>query len=160
MINIRKLVSADRSIVNDILVTTDMFTVAEVEIAMELIDTYLTNKEQKDYMIYVAEDDDKQVIGYVCYGATPLTVGTYDLYWIAVSSKIQNKGIGKKLLLFVEADVKRQNGRLIIIETSSPKKYEATQQFYLHNQYDLEARIKDFYKPGDDKLIFTKKLTH
>ncbi len=148
----------DRDAINRILSNTDMFTKAEIEVAMELVDIFLTNQHQKDYIISVAEENRKEVVGYVCYGPTPATEGTFDLYWIAVSPGMQNKGVGKTLLLFTENEVKKAKGRMIIIETSSQPKYEATRQFYLRNQYPLEAQIKDFYRPDDDRLIFVKRL--
>ncbi|MCR4438979.1 MAG: GNAT family N-acetyltransferase [bacterium] len=158
MITIRKLGPEDRAAVYEILQQTDMFTMAEVNVAMELIDTYLFNKDQKDYLVYAAVAEGGQVVGYVCFGPTPATEGTFDLYWIAVAPAMQNKGVGKQLLQFVEEYVKSQSGRLIIIDTSSQKKYLPTQQFYLRNNYTVEARIKDFYRPGDDRLIFAKRL--
>jgi len=99
-----------------------------------------------------------RAVGYVCFGPTPATEGTYDLYWIAVSPKLHNKGIGRQLLNFTEREVVRMGGRLLIIETSSQEKYAPTQAFYLKNGYEIEARIRDFYRPGDDRLIYTKHL--
>ena len=159
MVKIRKMITQDRDIIFDIITKTDMFTQAEIDVAMELIDIFLTKKEQQDYLIYVAENKGKEVVGYVCYGPTPATEGTFDLYWIAVSPTMQGKGIGKELLSFTENYVLRQKGRLIIIETSSQSKYQPTQQFYIKNKYIIEARIKDFYRRGDDRLIFVKRLT-
>jgi ribosomal protein S18 acetylase RimI-like enzyme len=158
MIDIRKMLPGDRSALYEILQQTDMFTMPEIEVAMELIDCYLFNKDQKDYLVYVAEEDKKEVVGYVCFGPTPATEGAFDLYWIAVSPDRQQAGIGKTLLQFVEQQVVQKQGRMIIIETSSQKKYKPTQQFYQNNRYTVEARIKDFYKPGDDRLIFIKRL--
>ena len=159
MVKIRKMITQDRDVIFDIISKTDMFTQAEIDVAMELIDIFLTKKEQQDYLIYVAENKGKEVVGYVCYGPTPATEGTFDLYWIAVSPTMQGKGIGKELLSFTENYVLRQKGRLIIIETSSQLKYQPTQQFYIKNKYIIEARIKDFYRRGDDRLIFVKRLT-
>jgi ribosomal protein S18 acetylase RimI-like enzyme len=159
MVKIRKMIAQDRDVIFDIISKTDMFTQAEIDVAMELIDIFLTKKEQQDYLIYVAENKGKEVVGYVCYGPTPATEGTFDLYWIAVSPTMQGKGIGKELLSFTENYVLRQKGRLIIIETSSQSKYQPTQQFYIKNKYIIEARIKDFYRRGDDRLIFVKRLT-
>lgn len=158
MIEIRKMTPDDRAAVSRILEQTDMFTAAELDVALELIDIYLTNKEQKDYIIYVATNERKEVVGYVCYGPTPATDGTFDLYWIAVSPAMQQQGVGKALLYFTEQQVMLNNGRMIIIETSSQPKYKPTQDFYLRNHYQIEARIKDFYRVGDDRLIFVKRL--
>ncbi|MCU0643204.1 MAG: GNAT family N-acetyltransferase [bacterium] len=158
MIQIRKMLPQDREPVNEIISQTQMFTEAEIAVAMELIDIYLTHKEQKDYIIYIAEDERKEVVGYVCYGPTPATEGTFDLYWIAVSPAVQQQGVGKKLLAFTEQEIMRHNGRMIIIETSSQPKYKPTQDFYIRNHYEVEARIKDFYRIGDDRLIFVKRF--
>ncbi len=158
MTKIRKMKPADRGPIYEILQQTDMFTLPEINVAMELLDAYLFNKEQKDYLVYAAISADDEVAGYVCFGPTPATEGTYDLYWIAVSPAAQNRGIGKQMLRFVENEILHLNGRLIIIETSSQDKYRPTQQFYLNNGYLLEAQIKDFYRIGDDRLIFVKFL--
>jgi ribosomal protein S18 acetylase RimI-like enzyme len=158
MIKIKKMLPEYRGKVYEILQQTDFFTPAEIDVAMELIDIYLFNKSQTDYCISVAMDEENEVVGYFCYGPTPAAEGTFDLYWIAVSPTVQNRGIGKKLLNYVENEVERKGGRMIIIETSSQDKYGSTQQFYFRNNCVLEARIKDFYRVGDDRLIFVKRL--
>ena len=155
---IRKMLPKDKGSIMEILKTTEMFTDAEVAVAEELIDIFLKNEFQKDYIIYISEEDDGCLTGYVCYGPTPAAEGTFDLYWIAVSPKHQNKGIGKKLLKFTEDKVRAAGGRMIIIETSSREKYTPTQEFYKRTGYGLDARIKDFYSPGDDRLIFVKRF--
>jgi ribosomal protein S18 acetylase RimI-like enzyme len=157
MVNLRRMNSRDRQDIYDILISTGFFTAAEMDVAMELIDTYLTKPDQKDYIVQVAEEM-KKICGYMCYGPTPVTSGTFDLYWIAVHPAFQNQGIGKTLLNFLEQEIARVQGRLIIIETSSQKKYEPTQAFYLRSGYQLAARIKDFYQPGDDRMIYTKHI--
>ena len=161
MINIRQMIKKDRKTILDMIVETEMFTTAEVDVAMELVDIYLNNKNQKDYNIIVAEEEN-EVLGYACYGPTPATEGAFDLYWIVVNPAHQNMGIGKKLLHYVEKKVFEAGGRLLVIETSSQQKYIPTQKFYINNDYKISAQIKDFYKPGDDRIIFTKyqKINH
>jgi ribosomal protein S18 acetylase RimI-like enzyme len=158
MVKLRTMKSPDREQVHTILIRTGFFTAAEIEVAMELVDIFLSRPEQKDYFVYVAEAASTQVCGYLCFGPAPLTAGTYDLYWIAVHPEFQNQGIGKKMLNFLEQEVSRLQGRLIIIETSSQNKYASTQAFYLHSGYQLAAQIKDFYQPGDDRLIYSKYI--
>jgi GNAT superfamily N-acetyltransferase len=157
MTEIRPIQPGDRERINRVLIETDMFTTAEIDVAMELIDADLFDEDQEDYHAHVA-DLTGQPVGYVCYGPTPATEGTYDLYWIAVDPRVQNQGIGKALLRYVEQTVAEQKGRLVIIETSSQPRYEPTRQFYLRNGYELEARVRGFYKPGDDRLIFVKNI--
>ncbi len=152
---IREIKSTDRAEILQILSDTQMFTTAEIRVAMELIDTALTKPNQTDYLIFVAINGQK-LAGYVCYGPTPATEGTFDLYWIAVAPQIQGKGIGTDLLDYVETAVQAQHGHLIIIETSSQEKYLPTRNFYLKNGYAIAAQIKDFYRRGDDRVIFVK----
>lgn len=155
---IRKFLEKDRAQLLNLLNDTQAFTPTEIEVALELVDIYLTKTDQKDYDIYSASDNDDTLLGYICIGPTPLTIGTYDLYWIAVRTDQQGRGIGKKLINFAESKVKENNGRLILIETSSQEKYEKTRRFYESVGYQLLSRIKDYYKIGDDLLVYGKYL--
>lgn len=154
---IRAMTVSDKPHIVEALKETGMFTDAELDVAVELMDVFLHKEDQKDYIIHVAEIDGRAA-GYVCFGPAPATEGTFDLYWIAVAPKVQNKGVGKRLLKFTEEEVVAMGGRILVIETSSQEKYAPTQGFYLKNGYLVEARIKDFYRPGDDRLIYTKRL--
>jgi len=128
-----------------------------VEIAEELIDSYLDDSVGSGYHILVAEVD-STVTGYICYGPTPLTEGTWDIYWVAVSQEKQGQGIGSALMESAEKEIVRTKGRLALIETSSTPLYEKTKNFYLSQGYEIVCRIPDFYAPGDDKLILQKRL--
>lgn len=136
---------------------TKVFTEIEVRCALELIDTYLNVAGQKDYIIDCAVNKADQPIGYVCYGPTPLTDGTYDLYWIAVDPAYHSRGVGSLLIEHVE-QMLRSRGRLLLIETSSLPKNQAARQFYLRHHYREAARVADFYAEGDDRVIYAKRL--
>jgi len=158
---IRPLVAADRSGVFRILENAGNFTPEEVAIALELIDEWLELGEHSGYLTYVLEAHDadvSEVLGYVTFGPTPLTESTFDLYWIAVDKSKHRGGVGKRLLKFTEEDVVRRGGKLLLIETSSQETYGGTIQFYERTGYELVGKIKEYYKPGDDKLIFAKQL--
>lgn len=154
---IRRLQQCDRNKIDCILDATGMFTAAEIAVADELLDIFLDKPGQKDYQMHIVEQEG-EVCGYVCFGPTPATEATFDLYWIAIAPQRQGQGIGKKLLLFAEQSCREQGGKLLIIETSSKEIYRPTQNFYLKNGYQIEARIKDFYALGDDRLIFTRRI--
>jgi ribosomal protein S18 acetylase RimI-like enzyme len=156
---IRPLNRTDRPAVLALIEATGFFRPDEIAVAEELIDVYLDKPDQKDYAIVVAENEAGAVAGYLTYGPTPLTLGTFDLYWMAVDPSSQGRGIGKALVLWLEDVVRRERGRLIVIETSSTKKYEPTRRFYLGLNYSEVARIPDFYGPGDDRIIFTKRMS-
>lgn len=154
---IRELIDNDRETIKNILIDTNNFNDEEIKIALELIDVYLKDKEQKDYEIFVDEDANK-IRGYICIGPRPLTNGTYDLYWIAVNPKVQSKGIGSGLIRFVEKYLKEKKGRLILIETSGKESYEKERKFYEKNFYKELVNIKDFYNAGDSLVIYGKYL--
>lgn len=157
---IRPLAKRDRSAVQGILENAGNFTAEEVGTALELVDEWLADGEESGYLTYVLESSSEPlaVLGYVCFGEAPLTSGTYDLYWIAVDTKHHRGGFGKKLLKFAEEETSRRGGRMLLIETSSQETYGGTISFYQRSGYDTAARIKDYYKPADDKLIFCKRL--
>src|SRR5438477_4141050 len=104
------------------------------------------------------DETTSEVLGYVCFGPTPLTESTYDLYWIAVDKSKHRGGVGKRLLKFAEEEIVRRGGKMLLVETSSQETYGGTIQFYEKTGYELVGKIKEYYKPGDDKLIFMKKL--
>ena len=153
----RLMTGDDKSAIIQILRNIPEFTLAEVDVANEVIDIYLRDSNLSGYHVFVAEAD-SSIAGYICYGPTPLTEGTWDIYWLAVAPEQQSQGIGKALLSFAEGKINEIGGRLIIIETSSKPEYEATRHFYQAQGYELTCRIADFYAPGDDKLIFQKLL--
>jgi GNAT superfamily N-acetyltransferase len=143
---IRSMESRDKEAILDLLQETDMFTPAEVAVAEEIMDIYLTRPDQTDYGVVVVENADGGVAGYM----------SYDLYWMAVAPKEQGRGHGKTLVKWLEDQVKSWDGRMIIIETSSQLKYHPTREFYMRLGYKEVARVPDFYKPGDDRIIYVK----
>ena len=159
---IRPVEPRDRERIHQILLATNRFTEEEVRIADELVESAVEHPEKGDYVVHVLEEPDsgpsKAVQGYVCYGPTPMTDGVFDLYWIAVDLRSQGLGFGQLLLRFVENEVRRQRGRMLLIETSSKESYGPTMRFYERSGYDEISRIKDFYRIEDDKVVFCKKL--
>lgn len=158
-ISIRPLKQDDVSPLTDILHRTGVFTPDEVGVAVELMNIYLNQPRQRDYELYTALTGN-MCAGYTCFGPTPLTTGTFDLYWIAVDPNQHNKGIGKSLLRHAEEVLIGRGGRLIVAETSSQPKYKGTRMFYDHSGYRELARIRDYYKPGDDLVVYGRYISH
>jgi len=136
---------------------TGLFREAEIATALELLDEALDGDD--DYRFLGAFDGD-DLAGYACFGPTPDTVGTYDLYWIAVDRARQSEGIGTQLVRAVERTVSAGGGRLIVVETSSRADYTPTRAFYEARGYHRTATIPGYYAPGDDLVIYVKDLTH
>jgi ribosomal protein S18 acetylase RimI-like enzyme len=142
-------------------ISSGRFNAEEIATALELVDEALEKGEASGYFFAVLEEGGQKssIRGYACYGPTPLTQGVFDLYWIVVGPSAQRKGYGRRLLEFVEKEIAGRGGRMLLVETSSQESYGGTVRFYERAGYDLMARIKNFYRMGDDKLIFSKNLT-
>ncbi|ABF90411.1 putative acetyltransferase [Myxococcus xanthus DK 1622] len=154
--DIRPIEEKDRAPIAALIRKIETFSPQEVEVAIELANTTLT-PGNTDYAIIVA-DRDGELVGYICYGPTPMTEDTYDLYWIASAPEVRGQGVGAALVSAMEGDLRRRNGRLIRVETSATEAYGPTRGFYASMKYGEEARIRDFYKVGDDLIILTKRL--
>jgi len=135
---------------------TGLFREEEVATAVELLDESLAGGD--DYRLVGAFEGD-QLIGYACWGPTPGTVATSDLYWIVVERDRQGGGIGSQLLGEVERRLTADGRRLVVVETSSRADYAATRRFYEARGYTRAATIRGYYAPGDDLVIYTKDLT-
>lgn len=147
----------DRENVRRIITSSGYFRPNEVDVAIELVDDYLTRGERCGYKFLFAESR-SQTIGYTCYGPTPCTDSGYDLYWIAVDEKFRDHGIGKQLLKKTEQIICSLGGTKVYAETSGRDQYASTRAFYSKCGYTTVAIIKDFYSVGDDKHIFCKNV--
>ncbi len=132
-----------------------LFYPEETAVARELAEERLSRGTVSGYEFLFAETD-AIVIGYTCFGPIPLTLGRFDLYWIAVQKNHQASGIGRRLLALTELRIQEMKGRRVYVETSSRNPYAPTHGFYQSSGYIREAILKDFYAPGDDKVIYMK----
>jgi ribosomal protein S18 acetylase RimI-like enzyme len=126
--------------------------------ATELLDIYVNDPLQKDYEFKASVDSAGVVTGYICYGRRPLTEATFDIYWVIVDPLLRRSGAGGRLLSIAETAMRKQGAKLIIAETSGTAAYEAARGFYLKSGFGEEARVKDFYKPGDDLVMYIKRF--
>jgi ribosomal protein S18 acetylase RimI-like enzyme len=154
---IRYSLPDDRDPILEFLKGTGFFHDGEIEIAREVLDEALKNGPSGHYQSFTLLAGGKPV-GWICIGPTPCTVGTFDVYWIGVSSAQQGKGYGRALLEYAEKIIRKRGGRLAIIETSGRTLYDSTRGFYLASGYRESARIPDFYGPDDPRVIYTKPL--
>jgi len=151
---IRRMQPADRAALEALLNRIENFTREEVQVALELIDAAIRNPVESGYEVLVAEEPRAGgLCGYLCFGPTPLTDGTYDLYWIAVDPDRRGKGIGRHLHEAFVQELGTRGARLVRLETSSQDSYDGTMRFYEALGYRVVSRVPDFYRPGDD--LFT-----
>ncbi|NUO95568.1 MAG: GNAT family N-acetyltransferase [Gemmatimonadaceae bacterium] len=155
-----------RGRLGELLVETGAFNADEVAVALALFDASQAAlaapasdaDDSTDYE-FVGAFEEERLVGYACFGATPATDGTYDLYWLAVDPAVQGRGIGRALVRDVEQQLVARGGRLLVVETSSRADYAATRQFYARSGYAEAARVRDFYAPADDRILLTTRLT-
>jgi ribosomal protein S18 acetylase RimI-like enzyme len=150
------MTAADKPFIMALLEATPEFEAPEIPVAEEVIDVYL-DCPGRGYRITVAEFSSR-IIGYVCFGQTPLTLSTWDIYWMAVSMNSRGMGAGSVLLKDTEEQIQKAGGTLALIETSSKPNYLNTRRFYIKKGYTRVSRIRDFYAPGDHRLIFEKRF--
>jgi ribosomal protein S18 acetylase RimI-like enzyme len=147
----------DPAAVRRIADSTGFFHTAEIEIAEELVRERLAKGLASGYYFVFAEAGGR-LLGYACFGPIPCTFNRYDVYWIAVQNNLRGLGLGKELMLRVEKQIKELDGERIYVETSGRDQYQPTHIFYKNCGYQQEARIRDFYSQGDDKILFLKIL--
>ena len=175
----------DRDRVAEILRATGAFREPEMDVALELFDETFGSAPLRagadgqdvttragdasthgmespspldGYLFLGAFTPEEKLIGYACYGATPDTDRTWDLYWIAVDPSAQGTGSGTTLLSEVERRLSGLHARMLVVETSSRPDYAATRAFYMKRGYGEAARVRDFYAASDDRVIFTKRF--
>ena len=136
---------------------TGVFTPQEVVVVKELMEIELNSRDQKDYHSFVAEVAG-QVVGFACYGPTPMTDGTYDLYWILVDPSYHHRGIGGALLQEVEKSIRGAKGRMLLADTSSSRPYLPARRFYQNHGFRKAAKVEDYYSPGDSRLTYVKQF--
>jgi len=145
--------SDDVGKITDLVQECGNFRQDEIEIATELAQEHLTQGVSSGYEFLLLEKAD--ILGaFACWGPVSGSVGSYDLYWLAVAPDFQGAGLGT--LLFKESiqQIFSQGGRQVFIETSSRDNYLSAQRFYQRQGAELMARLPDFYQIDDDKLIF------
>ena len=155
---IRPLNLQDKSKILPILCQGDTFNESEIQAAMELVDEVLNNPANRDYLIYTAICPSEVFAGYICFGPIPMTAYCYDLYWIAVDQQFSKKGVGSRLVEFMETSIRRNNGKHIYVDTSSTPAYAPARSFYEKHGYRPVCTLNDFFKKGDHKIIFRKEL--
>jgi GNAT superfamily N-acetyltransferase len=154
---LRPISPADTDAIVTLTAGTGFFKPMELETLREVLGDYHAENAALGHRAFVW-DEGGRILGYDYHAPAAMTDRTWYLYWIAVSRDLQGRGLGGKLLEFVERDVREQNGRLLLIETSSTPHYEPTRKFYLKYAYTLAANIPDFYADGDGLVVFSKRL--
>jgi ribosomal protein S18 acetylase RimI-like enzyme len=136
---------------------TGFFKPYDVEVLKQVLEDYHSGNHTLNHHAVTCERDGV-ILGYAYYAPVPMTSGTWSLWWIAVDKSTQARGVGGQLLRHAEDEVRRQGGRMMLIETSSIPSYEPTRRFYRKHGYEQEAVVHDYYADGDSLVIYRKRL--
>jgi ribosomal protein S18 acetylase RimI-like enzyme len=155
---LRHLSASDRGRIEEITRAVGLFREDEVLVALEVFDEAVRVAASDAPYRAIGAAIDGKLAGWICWGPTPCTLGTYDLYWMAVDPALQGSGVGTALITEMERRLLAGQARLIVVETAGRPDYEATRGFYEARGYRAAATIPDFYAPGDDQVVFVKKV--
>jgi GNAT superfamily N-acetyltransferase len=148
--------AGDRQAILDALRASQVFRAHEIDVAADVLDTAIADGPEGHYQSCTALRDG--IPGaWTCFGPAPCTSGTVDIYWIVVDPRFQREGVGAALMRHVERRAAAGGARLLVAETSSRPAYHRTHRFYGACGYEEQARVPDFYEPGDDKVIFVRR---
>jgi ribosomal protein S18 acetylase RimI-like enzyme len=156
---LRPVGRAHRARLEELTRATGRFREEEVATAVELLEESLAGDTDYRFVGAFDESGGERLVGYACWGPTPGTAGTHDLYWIVVDEGRQGAGIGTQLLVEIEHGLRANGQRLVVVETSSRGDYAPTRAFYEKRGFTRAATIPAYYAPGDDLVIYTKDLT-
>ena len=134
-----------------------LFAVDELAELRAMLDGYHADHEPSnsaDGEFWLTEEDGGLVSVAYC-APERMTQGTWNLYLIADQ---QRTGRGARLLDHVEQRVRKQGGRVLLVETMGIDDFEYVRAFYRRAGYHEEARIRDFYDQGQDKIVYWKSL--
>lgn len=137
--------------------TTGVFTFPEMAaFRMDIFHALRNN----DDVVYSLRDKENNLKGIVQYGIPDDVEDNriMMIHWIVVGKKYQKNGVGLELVEQVEKDAIKWGAKMIVLETSSTKPYLDTRRFYDRLGFIPEATINDYYKPGDSKITYVKRL--
>ena len=153
---VRAATPDDQAALQEVAIESGLFAPGELDVLNGMLADYFGGS-MPDHD-WLALELAGRVIGAAYVAPEVMTEGTSNLYFIAVRSTHQGAGSGGVLLEAVEALLRQRGQHILIVETSGLDNFELTRQFYRKHGFVEEARIRDFYRAGDDKVVFWKSL--
>lgn len=150
---IRAVIKSDTKGLKKVVDSSELFPSEYLD---EMISDYFNNPDTQDIWFTYIDNNEQVAVGYCV--PEKLTDGTYNLLAIGVSQNVQRRGIASQMMNYIELQLKQKDGRILIVETSSDDAQIGARQFYHKIGYTQVAVIKDFWKDGEDKIVFWKKL--
>ncbi|MBD2297343.1 GNAT family N-acetyltransferase [Nostoc sp. FACHB-87] len=140
-----------------IAVAAELFPASETEELSKVLASYFSGNIGEGH-VWLTDEENGKACGVAYYAPAPFTDGTWDLLMIVVHPNYQRQGRGEALVKYVENALRASGQRILLVETSGLPSYERARAFYKKCGFEEEARIRDFYKAGEDKVVFRKAL--
>lgn len=153
---LRPLRAGHEHAVEEVLRGARVFREEEVETALEVFEESL--RPYEDYRI-IGAFLESSLAGYICFGPTPMTDGCWHLYWIAVHEVFQRRGVARVLVQKALSVCREEGVRLLTLEASGDTPAAPARALYEALGFREEARVQDFYRPGDDVVHYVVRFT-
>ena len=157
--NIRSVTPNDKPSLKGVIDANELFP---SEMLDDMMSDYFENENSQDiWLTYQGNEPIARrslAVGIAYCAPEKMTEGTWNLYLIAIHPDYQGQGIGTSMVRYIEQMLAARGERILLVETSSLASFEGTREFYRKCGYDQEARIREFYQAGEDKIVFRKSL--
>ena len=151
---IKKTGAEDRTKLLSIIKKSGQFDNDGLQHVQQTLDEHLAGQDEA--LWYTAHDNEPVGVAYCT--PEPMTSGTWNLLMLWVEAGFEGRGFGSALVTKIESELQQKGARLLIVETSGMDDFNTARLFYAKAGFQLEARIKNFFDAGDDKLVYTKSL--
>jgi ribosomal protein S18 acetylase RimI-like enzyme len=151
---IRNVTSKDTVAVIALAEASSLFNLDGIAQIKERLADYISGNND---IWFIAVDEEKPE-GVLYCSSEPMTDGTWNILMLLVNPHLQRQGRGSLLINHIEKTLATRGARLVIVETSSVDDFEQARAFYYKCGYTEEARIRNFYKTGEDKVVFSKVI--
>lgn len=150
---IRPTNKSDFNALIELATTSRLFKTDQTELLAEML------RSPGEEEVWFTDEHEGVPVGVAYMAPEKMTHGTWNLYWIAVGPEHQRQGRGKAMLNHVEMWLKDKGQRILLVETAGVEGFDYVRKFYADNGFEAEARIRDFYEEGVDKVVFRKSLS-
>ena len=151
-LNVRRVDPGDVPGLKTVLEATELFPPQMLE---GMLAAYLAGDPDHQWMV---AHRNATPLGFCFAEAEALTEGTWNMRALGVHPDHQRAGAGRALVAALEGALHAKGQRLLIVDTASGPDLAPARAFYAAIGYAAEARIRDFWAAGEDKVTFRKVL--
>jgi ribosomal protein S18 acetylase RimI-like enzyme len=152
---IRPTEPEDQSAIIQVATASGLFEPSQTAELVQLLEQFYASEDSRE--IWLTDDDDGPV-GVAYLAPERMTEGTWNLYLIAIHPARQRQGRGEALLEHIQNLLIQRGERILLVETSGTEDFDYVRAFYRKSGFSEEARIREFYAAGVDKVVYRKAL--